>query len=139
MRYVLTALMLAVMAVPALAVPLSGGAVGRSIVVGTLADANNPVEMATAPEYTRLAVLRQRTTNTLLALAGDPSVPKARLQIAVSIATSVQAEADTARRLLDSTAGTKVMTPDITAAIAAARESISNGEYLYDSLGSITQ
>ena len=66
-------------------------------------------------------------------------MPKARLQIAVSIATSVQAEADTARRLLDSTAGTKVMTPDITAAIAAARESISNGEYLYDSLGSITQ
>lgn len=139
MRYILTALMLAVMAVPALAVPLSGGAVSRSIIVGTLADANNPVEMATAPEYTRLAVLRQRTTNTLLALAGDPSVPKARLQIAVSIATSVQAEADTARRLLDSTVGTKVMTPDITATIAAARESISNGEYLYDSLGSITQ
>ena len=139
MRYVLTALMLAVMAVPALAAPLSGGAVSRSIIVGTLADANNPVEMATAPEYTRLAVLRQRTTNTLLALAGDPSVPKTRLQIAVSIATSVQAEADTARRLLDSTVGTKVMTPDITATIAAARESISNGEYLYDSLGSITQ
>lgn len=139
MRYVLTALMLAVMAVPALAVPLSGGAVSRSIIVGTLADANNPVEMATAPEYTRLTVLRQRTTNTLLALAGDPSVPKTRLQIAVSIATSVQAEADTARRLLDSTVGIKVMTPDITATITAARESISNGEYLYDSLGSITQ
>lgn len=139
MRYILTALMLAVMAVPALAVPLSGGAVSQSIIVGTLADANNPVEMATAPEYTRLAVLRQRTTNTLLALAGNPRVPKARLQIAVSIATSVQAEADTARRLLDSTVGTKVMTPDITATIAAARESISNGEYLYDSLGSITQ
>ena len=138
MRYILAALML-LLSASALAVPLSGGAVSLSIIVGTLADANNPVEMATAPEYTRLAVLRQRTTNTLLALAGDPSVPKARLQIAVGIATSVQAEADTARRLLDSTAGTKVMTPDITAAIAAARESISNGEYLYDSLGSITQ
>lgn len=138
MRYILAALML-LLSASALAVPLSGGAVSRSIIVGTLADANNPVEMATAPEYTRLAVLRQRTTNALLALAGDPSVPKTRLQIAVSIATSVQAEADTARRLLDSTAGIKVMTPDITAAIAAARESISNGEYLYDSLGSITQ
>ena len=53
--------MLVVMAVTVEAVPLSGGAVSRSIVVGTLADANNPVEMATAPEYTRLAVLRQRT------------------------------------------------------------------------------
>ena len=138
MKYILSvALILATMSMPVLATSLSGSAISRSIIVGTLADANNPVEMAAAPEYTRLAVLRQRTTNILLALIEDSSVPKVKLQSAVSISTSIQYEADTARKLLDSTIVTKVMTPDIAATIKAARESISNGENLYDKLRSI--
>lgn len=137
MRYVLTALMLAVMAVPALAVPLSGGAVSRSIVVGTLADANNPVEMATAPEYTRLAVLRQRTASLLSGLAADPVVTPIQLRSALIFGASIQANADAARKLLDDTNGTKVLTPRISEAIAQAREGITRAEITYDNLRGI--
>lgn len=122
------------LAVTASAVPLSGGAITGSSIVGTLADANNPVEMATAPEYTRLAVLRQRTTKLLLSLAADRAVSRAQLQVAVGIGASVQAVADEARRLLDGAGDDKIMTPAIADAIADAREAIARGEYLYDSL-----
>lgn len=137
MRYILTALMLAVMAVPALAVPLSGGAVSRSIIVGTLADVNNPVEMATAPEYTRLAVLRQRTASLLSVLAADPVVTPIQLRSALIFGASIQANADVARKLLDDTNGTKVLTPRISEAIAQAREDITRAEITYDNLRGI--
>lgn len=134
MRYILTALMLAVMAVPALAAPLSGGAVGRSLIVGTLADANKPVEMATAPEYTRLAVLRQRTALLLPRVAADPTVTTEALRDVLSVAVAIQANADEARALLDQAGQSEVLDGGILELLHQARGYLDRGERLYDSL-----
>lgn len=128
-----------VLAATASAVPLAGWATSRAVIVGTLADANNPVEMATAPEYTRLAVLRQRTANVLADLALDPLATPFQIRAALDFGVSIQAEADAARKLLDGTNGTKVMTQEIFDAISQAREGITRAEVAYDNLRSITQ
>ena len=64
-------------------ISLGGRATSNDIIVGTVADAKNPVEMATAPEYTRLAVLRQRTAKVLVGLSEQPGVTKPQLQTAI--------------------------------------------------------
>lgn len=134
MRYILTALMLAVMAVPALAAPLSGGAVGQSLIVGTLADANKPVEMATAPEYTRLVVLRQRTARLLPKLSADPSLTTEQLRDALSVALAIQSFTDEARSLLDQAGQSEVLDGETLDLLHQARGYLDRGERLYDSM-----
>lgn len=116
------------------AIPLSGSAGNYSIIVGSLADANNPVEMAVAPELTRLVVLRERTKNILVRATNEQSIDKSKLQIIVNFAMSIQNQADLARQSLDRTSGKKEMTDEVIQLIESARGFIKKGEYMYDSL-----
>ena len=115
-------------------ISLGGRATSNDIIVGTLADANNPVEMATAPEYTRLAVLRQRTAKVLVGLSEQPGVTKPQLQTAIQMAMAIQSSADSARELLNGLAGTKTLDQKVSDTLTAARETIQRGEILYDNL-----
>ena len=117
---------------PAFAGPLdtlSSGALSGPIIVGTLADANNPVEMATSPSYTRLIVLRQRTARTVVAQA---NAHPEKAQSLFDTAGAIQAKADAARDLLDSINGQREVTPLVTATISRANDEIFDGEKIYD-------
>ena len=124
MKYILVLLM-ALCAFPAFAEneALSGNAQSKSVIVGTLADANNPVEMACAPEYTRIAVLRQRTA---IALRAAPS------SSGVDAAKRIQQEADASRTLLDAISSEKEVTPGVAETLSVARAAILRGETTYD-------
>lgn len=114
---------------------LSGASVGGgAILVGTLADANKPVEMATAPEYTRLAVLRQRTARLLPRLAADSTVTTEALRDVLSVAVAIQANADEARSLLDQAGQSEVLDGETSELLNQARGYLARGERLYDSL-----
>lgn len=84
---VITAGLLAACAAP---VPMAGSGDSGLIVAGTLANANNPTEMALASIYSRLVVLRKRTANALR--SG---------RLPVSEAERIQKLADEARALAD--------------------------------------
>lgn len=101
-------ILILLLAASAFAAPLSGTATGGGpIIVGTLADANNPAEMAMAPEYTRLAVVRQRTARSLNRLAASSETDPDRLEAALFSASAVQRAADEARAKLDGLAGAR--------------------------------
>ena len=96
------ALGLSVTAFAAAAAPLNGNAAtGGFQVFGTLADANNPVEMAVAPEYTRLAVVRSRTARWLKAMAASNAASADDMRVALFAAIAIQDLADNARNKLD--------------------------------------
>lgn len=92
---------------PAFAAPLSGNASGGGFhAFATLADASNPVEMAVAPEYTRLAVVRSSTARWLNKLTtSDADADK--LRSAIFVANAIQRYADEARSKLDGLAQSK--------------------------------
>lgn len=113
-------------------VPLFGSANGGAIILGTLADAHNPVEMAVAPEYTRLAVLRQRTANRLHATVANFRIPADRLRGMLEAANQIQRLADEARKELDDASGRKEPNDEFHRALDRARAMILAGERLYD-------
>ena len=118
---------------PAFAVDLSTSAGSSgSFVIGTLADANNPVEMALAPEYTRLAVVRTRTANRLKAIVNSKEGNADVIKAALYAATQVQQLADDARRDLDGLSQRKAVDAGFTLALEAARATIKRAESIYD-------
>ena len=74
---------------------------GGSFVIGTLADANNPVEMALAPEYTRLAIVRARTARRLRYIANSKKANVDSIKAAIVAAMQLQQLADEIRKELD--------------------------------------
>ena len=110
---------------------------GGSFALGTLADANNPVEMALAPEYTRLAVVRHRTAGRLKAIANSKESNADAIKAALYAATQVQQLADEARRALDGLAQRKSVDAGFMLALEAVRGTLRRAESIYDTqLGS---
>ncbi len=109
----------------------NAGSVG-SLSIGTLADANNPVEMALAPEYTRLAVVRTRTANRLKALANSKETDADAIKAALYAATQIQQLADEVRRDLDGLAQRKTVDIGFSASLGVVRATIKRAESIYD-------
>lgn len=118
---------------PTFAADMSGNASGGgTFAIGTLADANNPVEMALAPEYTRLAVVRTRTANRLKAVVNSKGGDADSIKAALYAATQVQQLADDARRDLDGLAQRKAVDIGFSAELGAVRATIRRAESIYD-------
>lgn len=118
---------------PTLSASLSTNASsGGSFAIGTLADANNPVEMALAPEYTRLAIVRHRTTSRLKAIANSKESNADAIKAAVYASTQVQQLADEARRDLDGLAQRKTVDIGFSASLGVVRATIKRAEVIYD-------
>ena len=104
MKHILVLLMM-LCALPAFAgdEALSGStsASGGGVVVGTLADANDPFDMAIAPQYTRVIFVRLSTAAALRAVANKGCASNSCLESVVEKAKAVQAKADAARTALD--------------------------------------
>lgn len=121
------------LAVSAFAAPLSGSAGGsRFQVFATLADANNPVEMAVAPEYTRLAVVRSSTARWLNALTLSTSADADKLRSAIFAANAAQRLADDARAKLDGLARSKKDDAAFRAGLDEVRGIIRRAETVHD-------
>lgn len=119
----------------AYAVPLSGSALGGGFsAFGTLADANNPVEMACAPEYTRLAVVRHRTANFLKSVAASKESNADLVKQTLFAATQVQQFADDARAKLDGLCQSKVDDSQFRYSLDEVRYTIKRAEIIHDSL-----
>lgn len=133
MKYLL--LLFSLFVTPVFAVPLSGNALGGGFsAFGTLADANNPVEMACAPEYTRLAVVRHRTANLLKSVAASKESDAGLVKRTLFAATQVQQFADDARAKLDGLCQSKVDDFKFRTSLDEIRLTIRRAETLYDSL-----
>lgn len=117
---------------PAFAASLSANAgSGGLFAIGTLADTNNPVEMALAPEYTRLAVVRTRTANRLKAIANSKESNADAIKAALYTATQVQQLADEARRDLDGLAQRKTIDIGFSASLGVVHATIKRAESIY--------
>jgi hypothetical protein len=138
MKRVIAFILGLVICLPTFAANLSANAgSGGSFVIGTLADANNSVEMALAPEYTRLAVVRTRTANRLKAIANSKESDADAIKAAVYAATQVQQLADEARRDLDGLAQRKTVDIGFSTSLGVVRATIKRAESIYDTqLGS---
>lgn len=135
MKTLFAAVLALLLAVPSFAEPLSGKAAsGAFFAAGTLADANDPVQMALAPEYTRLAVVRQRMTALLDKLSASPEVEADRLRGAIFSANAVNRLADSARDKLNVLAASKADDAAFRSALGEARELIRRAETLHDNL-----
>lgn len=111
---------------PTFAVSLDGSAAtGGFHAFATLADANNPVEMALAPEYTRLAVVRSSTARWLNALTTSTSQDADK-------ANAIQRAADEIRAKLDSLAQSKADDPAFRAGLDEARGLLKRAETMHD-------
>jgi len=123
---------------PIFAANLSAGAgSGGSFVIGTLADANNPVEMALAPEYTRLAIVRARTASRLRYIANSKESNADPIKAAIFAAMQVQQLADEVRKELDVLSTRKQVDMSFSASLEMARVTLRRAESIYDSqLGS---
>ncbi len=110
---------------------------GGSFAIGTLADANNPAEMALAPEYTRLAVVRARTASRLRYIANSKESNVDSIKAAIFAATQVQQLADEVRKELDVLSTRKRVDMSFSASLEMARVTLRRAESIYDSqLGS---
>lgn len=138
MKYIIAFIFGLVLCSPTFAADLSANAgSGGLFALGTLADANNPVEMALAPEYTRLAVVRHRTAGRLKALANSKESNADSIKAALYAATQVQQLADEARRDLDGLAQRKTVDIGFSASLGVVRATIKRAESIYDAqLGS---
>lgn len=117
----------------AFAAPLSGGAVSGSFhAFATLADANNPVDMAVAPEYTRLAVVRSRTARWLNALTTSSEQDADKLRSAIFTANAIQRYADEARAKLDGLAQSKKDDTTFRFGLDEVRGLIKRAETMHD-------
>lgn len=133
MKYLL--LLFSLFVTPVFAVPLSGNALGGGFsAFGTLADANNPVEMACAPEYTRLAVVRHRTANLLKSVAASKESDAGLVKRTLFAATQVQQFADDARAKLDGLCQSKVDDFKFRTSLDEIRLTIKRAETIHDSL-----
>jgi hypothetical protein len=106
--------------------PSSGG-----MATATLADASNPVEMALAPEYTRLVMTRQRMTRMLKYLALSPTQDAGALQRAVYAGVAVQQYADEARTALDQAAKRKALDMEFLTFMQTARAALDRADAAY--------
>lgn len=133
MKYLL--LLFSLFVTPVFAVPLSGNALGGGFsAFGTLADANNPVEMACAPEYTRLAVVRHRTANLLKSVAASKESDAGLVKRTLFAATQVQQFADDARAKLDGLCQSKADDGKFRDSLDEVRYTIKRAETIHDSL-----
>lgn len=96
----------------------------------TLADANNPVEMAVAPEYTRLAVVRSNTADWLKEQTASADADK--LRAAIFAANAIQRAADEIRAKLDGLAQSKADDPAFRAGLDEARGLLKRAETMHD-------
>lgn len=110
--------------------PIGSKTFGDAIAAGTLADANNPVEMALAPEYTRLYMVRQRMTRLLKRLSVSEQDPDV-LKRAILSATSVQQHADDARAKLDQASKLHALDVGFNALLTGARDALARAERAY--------
>lgn len=106
---------------------------GGSFVIGTLADANNPVEMALAPEYTRLAIVRARTASRLRYIANSKESNVDSIKAAIFAAMQVQQLADEVRKELDVLSTRKRVDMSFSASLEMARVTLRRAESIYDS------
>lgn len=106
---------------------------GGSFVIGTLADANNPVEMALAPEYTRLAIVRARTASRLRYIANSKESNVDSIKAAIFAAMQVQQLADEVRKELDVLSTRKRVDMSFSASLETARATLRRAEGIYDS------
>lgn len=138
MKHIIAFIFGLALCLPSFAVDLSANAgSGGLFALGTLADANNPVEMALAPEYTRLAVVRTRTANRLKAVANSKESNADSIKSALYAATQVQQLADEARHDLDGLAQRKAVDIGFSASLGVVRATIKRAESIYDAqLGS---
>lgn len=138
MKYIIAFIFGLVLCSPTFAADLSANAgSGGLFALGTLADANNPVEMALAPEYTRVAVVRTRTANRLKAVANSKESNADSIKSALYAATQVQQLADEARHDLDGLAQRKAVDIGFSASLGVVRATIKRAESIYDAqLGS---
>lgn len=138
MKYIIAFIFGLALCLPSFAADLSANAgSGGLFALGTLADANNPVEMALAPEYTRLAVVRTRTANRLKAVANSKESNADSIKSALYAATQVQQLADEARHDLDGLAQRKAVDIGFSASLGVVRATIKRAESIYDAqLGS---
>lgn len=132
MKKLLFLLAVLVVAAPTFAVDLTARATSGGFIVGTLADAHNPVDLALAPEYNRLAVVRTRTANRIRALATAPARDTQAVQTALEAAVRIQRSADEARSALDDLARHTTADAEFQAALSVARDAILRAETLYD-------
>lgn len=137
MKFVL-AVFMALFLTASFAADLSGNAGGGGmLMLGTLADANNPVEMALAPEYTRLASVRARTASRLKYIANSKESNVDSIKLAIFAATQVQQLADEVRKELDALSTRKRVDMSFSASLEMARVTLRRAESIYDSqLGS---
>ena len=90
---------------------------GSAVVVGTLADASDPFDMALAPQYTRVIFLRQSTASALRGMAAKYPDNSAVLSAGLEKSKAVQACADEARAALDAL---REQIKDVQAKVSAA-------------------
>lgn len=103
-----------------------------SFAFATLADTNNSVEMALAPEYTRLAVVRTRTANKLKVIANSKESDADAIKVALYAATQVQQLSDEVRRTLDGLSQRKTVDAGFTLALEATRATLRRVETIYN-------
>lgn len=121
------------LASPAFAAPLNGSAAtGGFHAFATLADANNPVEMTVAAEYTRLAVVRSRTARWLSVLTISTSQDVDKLRAAIFTANAIQRYADEARAKLDGLAQSKKDDSVFRVGLDEVRGLIKRAETMHD-------
>lgn len=134
MKFVL-AVFMALFLATSFAADLSGKASGGSIfMLGTLADANNPVQMALAPEYTRLAAIRTLTANRLKDIANSKESNVDSIKSAIFMATRVQQLADEVRKELDALSTSERVDYSFSKSLDAARSKLRQAEIDYNVL-----
>jgi hypothetical protein len=121
------------LAAPTFAAPLSGSAeTGGFHAFATLADANNPVEMAVAPEYTRLAVVRSSVARWLNKMTTTSDADADKLRAAIFSANAIQRYADAARAKLDGLAQSKKDDSAFRVGLDEVRGLIKRAETMHD-------
>lgn len=102
---------------------------GSAVVVGTLADASDPFDMALAPQYTRVIFLRQSTASALRGMAAKYPDNSAVLSSGLEKSKAVQARADEARAALDA----------LREQIKATQAKVSAANAAYDEFNGVTR
>lgn len=116
-------------------VPMQGNGISHGITgIGTLADANNPVEMELAPQYTRLIALRHRLARKLYYATNNEIgkivyFPKEILRSAIELS----GQTDLIRSQLDQLSK-QPYDADFRLQVLAVQKSLTEAETNYDSL-----
>ena len=135
MKFIINILLISIMYFPyfysyADPVPMQGNGISHGLTgIGTLADANNPVEMELAPQYTRLIALRHRLTRKLSSATGHVLYLPPTL---VSSAIELSDQTDRIRSQLDQLSK-QPYDADFRMQVLAVQNSLTDAETNYDS------